>query len=103
LINDQLGESEQEVRLLNQKIQSLEDRMLEVSKQLQEKEVSLMQIWNSRGYKFVQVLWKVRKALLPEGSLQYRIVRTLYRGVRKLVALFPFRRTERQSHYEEST
>lgn len=46
------------------------------------------EIYNSRGWRFLCILYKVRNFLLPNDSLQYRICRKIFRGLRLIKGSF---------------
>lgn len=55
------------------------NRILEESRQLREE---LDRIYRSRGWRYLCWCYRIKDRLMPRGSLRYRIVRKMFRGLR---------------------
>ena len=74
-LSAQLGESNDRLASLSAQLGASNDKLASLSAQLKEREKnvqdlnsSLQEIYSSRGWKLVQMLWKIRLAIFPPGS-----------------------------------
>ena len=85
----QLAEKEQAMQGLSsqvarkeQIVQILNTQVMEKEKTLQIFNSKLLEIYGSRAWRLIRLLWRLRERLVPHGSTRERIARFFYRPIR---------------------
>lgn len=81
-LTEQANVREQTIQSLEQTIRASEQDVRSLEGTVQSFELKLGEIYKSRAWQFVQIIWRVRVWLIPHGSNRERIAGSLYRPIR---------------------
>ncbi len=81
-LTEQANVREQTIQSLEQTIRASEQKIRTLEGNVQSFELKLGEIYKSRAWQFVQIIWQVRVWLIPHGSSRERIAESLYRPIR---------------------
>jgi hypothetical protein len=86
--DEELPELEKQVEMLEMQVQTLNENILDLREKVNEAEqevqslnVELGEIYRSRGWKFLQNIWRLRLWLIPHGSAREQMARALFHPV----------------------
>ena len=88
-LNKQMEENKQQVQSLTAQVNlfetssnALQGRKDAAEQELQSINLKLGEIYSSRAWRIIQVIWRLRAWLLPQGSVREKSLRYIYRPVR---------------------